>query len=81
MVIEVEVLAVRSAVAALAGLGDRVQVLDPPEVVEAMRDTLAAAASRYSSGPEQPSPSDVVPDTGLTRRRAAPGTSASARPR
>lgn len=51
MVLEVEVLSVRTAVAALAGLGDRVQVLDPPEVVEAMRVNLAAVAALYASGP------------------------------
>jgi predicted DNA-binding transcriptional regulator YafY len=50
MVLEVEVLSVRTAVAALAGLGGRVQVLDPPEVVEAMRANLAAAASLYATG-------------------------------
>jgi predicted DNA-binding transcriptional regulator YafY len=57
MILEVEVLGVRSAVAALAGLGDRVQVLDPPEVVEAMRHNLEVAASLYASGQAtEPSP-------------------------
>ena len=51
MVLEVEVLGVRTAVAALAGLGDRVQVLDPPEVVSALRQALAAAAALYDAGP------------------------------
>lgn len=54
MVMEVEVLAVRTAVAALAGLGARVRVLDPPEVVEAMRANLAAAASLCTAGPTAP---------------------------
>lgn len=50
MVLEVEVLAVRTAVAALAGLGARVQVLDPPEVVAALRQTLQEAAVLYEGG-------------------------------
>lgn len=49
MVLEVEVLSPRTAVAALSGLGARVQVLDPPEVVEAVRESLAAASAVYAS--------------------------------
>lgn len=47
-VIEVEVLSAHAAVAALAGFGDRVRVLDPPEVVEHLRLSLRAAAARYA---------------------------------
>lgn len=48
VLVEVEVLGLRPAVAALAGLGDRVRVLDPPELVDALLDTLAAARACYA---------------------------------
>jgi predicted DNA-binding transcriptional regulator YafY len=58
MVLEVEVLAPRTAVAALAGFGDRVRVLEPPEVVAALREALAAGTSLYAGAPVGgPSPS------------------------
>lgn len=51
MVLEVEVLSARTAVAALAGFGGRVRVLDPPEVVDAMTHALRAAAACYAEPP------------------------------
>lgn len=47
-VLEVEVLSPHAAVAALAGFADRVRVLEPPEVVDHLRASLAAAAARYA---------------------------------
>ncbi len=65
MVLEVEVLAVRTAVAALAGLGDRVRVLDPPEVVAALRANFAAAAALYATPTTGPASGD--PEEGPQR--------------
>ena len=48
MIMVVDVLGVRAAVAALAGLGNRVRVLDPPEVVEALRQTAQETSSLYA---------------------------------
>ena len=50
-VVEVEVLSAHAATAALAGFGDAVRVLDPPEVVEHLRRSLRAASARYAAGP------------------------------
>ena len=48
LVLEVEVLSAHAAVAALAGFGDAVRVLDPPEVVDHLARSLRAAAARYA---------------------------------
>jgi predicted DNA-binding transcriptional regulator YafY len=53
MVLEVETLSVKAAVAALAGFGTRVRVLDPPAVVDALRQALASAAALYGPGSAQ----------------------------
>ncbi|SER27158.1 helix-turn-helix transcriptional regulator [Microlunatus flavus] len=47
-VVEVEVLSAHAATAALAGFGDLVRVLDPPEVVEHLRGSLEAARAVYA---------------------------------
>ncbi len=55
MIMETEVPVIRAGVAALAGLGGRVRVLDPPELIEALRRSLIETDSLYqesSSGSE-----------------------------
>lgn len=48
LVLEVEVLSAHAAVAALAGFADAVRVLDPPEVVAHLAQSLRAASARYA---------------------------------
>ncbi|MBA8794718.1 putative DNA-binding transcriptional regulator YafY [Friedmanniella endophytica] len=48
MIMELEVLSVRTAVAALAGLGTRVRVLDPPELIIRLHTTLTETAALYA---------------------------------
>lgn len=62
MIMSVDVLGVRTAVAALAGLGNRVRVLDPPEVIEALRQIAQEANSLYGRSRRRRTPSTAELD-------------------